>query len=402
MFAFSTSAGRFAAALLGLGLLGAAATRASAQTQVSGNRGGTAGCGRADPAYISTANETGGIPMFLQRSEAGKAFQLVRESTRQNVATVLWATGTLKGAKTINIPVDSVTQRITFAFSVDTKGTELRLEQPSGAVIVPGSGGAEVTELNCGRIVTVSSPRAGNWRAHVSGSGHFWLEAQAQSDIYFIGSEFVHLGGRPGHEGLFRIAGQPVAGKPATLKVSLSAQGTRSAHFFLVGEDGERIQTLRLRRANSDREFLEFAGEIELPGKPFRVAVYGNDAHGNPYQRFFAGLYHAETVEVSAVREFDDVTPASVAEAKFTVRNIGAPRTFKITVTDTRGFVSNVEPRELPLGADESGTVRVQLKIPAVPPTDAEDDVVIVAASTTGPPTSNSSVAHLSVAFPSR
>ena len=50
-------------------------------------------CGPADPAYIHTANETGGIPMFLQRSEAAKAFHLVRESTRNNVATVFWATG---------------------------------------------------------------------------------------------------------------------------------------------------------------------------------------------------------------------------------------------------------------------------------------------------------------------
>jgi hypothetical protein len=36
------------------------------------------GCGAADPAYIRMANETGGIPMFLQRSEAAKSFQLVR------------------------------------------------------------------------------------------------------------------------------------------------------------------------------------------------------------------------------------------------------------------------------------------------------------------------------------
>ncbi len=61
--------------------------------------------------------------MFLQRSEATKAFHLVRESTRNNVSTVLWATGTLNGQpKTVRIPVDSVTQRITFTFSVDTKG----------------------------------------------------------------------------------------------------------------------------------------------------------------------------------------------------------------------------------------------------------------------------------------
>jgi hypothetical protein len=76
-------------------------------------------CGPADPTYIRTANETGGVPMFLQRSEVGKSFQLVRESTRENMSTVLWATGTFDGkGHVFEIPVDSVTQRITFTFSI--------------------------------------------------------------------------------------------------------------------------------------------------------------------------------------------------------------------------------------------------------------------------------------------
>src|SRR5689334_8310922 len=52
-------------------------------------------CGPADPSSITTANETGGVPLFLQRSEAGKTFQLMRESTRENVSTVLWASAKL-------------------------------------------------------------------------------------------------------------------------------------------------------------------------------------------------------------------------------------------------------------------------------------------------------------------
>src|ERR1700747_3248836 len=57
-------------------LLFATASLALAQTQSSTNRSRTFGpdaCGPADPAYTHNANETGGIPMFLQRSEAAKA-----------------------------------------------------------------------------------------------------------------------------------------------------------------------------------------------------------------------------------------------------------------------------------------------------------------------------------------
>jgi hypothetical protein len=117
--------------------------------RIDRDRFGPDACGPADPSYIRAANETGGIPLFLQRSEAAKSFHLVPESTKNNVATVLWATETLDGQpKTIRIPVDSVTKRITFTFSEDTKGNALKLTQPSG-----GSNYREYGEQrNAGRV----------------------------------------------------------------------------------------------------------------------------------------------------------------------------------------------------------------------------------------------------------
>jgi hypothetical protein len=336
--------------------------------------------------------------MFLQRSEAAKAFQLVRESTRNNVATVFWATGTIDGKpQTIKIPVDSVTQRITFTFSMDTKGNELKLTQPSGRSITEGSASTEVTELNCGRILTVSSPEAGEWNGEITGAGRYWVEARAQSDIYFVGVEFVKKGGRPGHEGLFRIEGQPVAGTLATLRASLSASATKTTEFYVVNERGQTVRKLQMHAVNSDREFLEFVGSVDLPNVPFRVAVIGHDANGKQYQRFFSNLFHAENVHVSAKLDFDELSAGSTKQVAFTVRNIGFPRTFNITVTDAHQFVSKVEPKELALDAGESGTVRVDLTVPAGTAPGVGEDVVIVAASTAGPPTSNSSVVHFSV-----
>src|SRR6516162_8770477 len=133
----------WARALLSAGLVCMASPLGFGQAQPSTNRSrpfGADACGPADPAYIHTANETGGIPMFLQRSEATKAFHLVRESAKENVETVLWASERLDGQpRTVNIPVDSMTKRITFAFSADTKGNELKLTQPSGGAITEGT-----------------------------------------------------------------------------------------------------------------------------------------------------------------------------------------------------------------------------------------------------------------------
>lgn len=384
-----------------MALLCTTTTLVFGQTVPSTNRSrafGPDACGPADPAFIHAANETGGIPLFLQRSETAKSFHRVRESSKNNVSTVFWATGTLDGKpQTITIPVDSVTKRITFTFSVDTKGNQFKLTQPSGGTITGGLADAEVTELNCGRILTVSSPEAGEWRAEISGTGRFWMDAQAQSNIFFIAAEFVKKGGRPGHEGLFPIQGQPLSGTPATLQASLSASAIKSAEFYLVTEGGQTIQKLQMRTANSDRQFLEFVGNVDLPSVPFRVAAMGRDSNGKEYQRFFSNLFHAESVEISPELDLDELSAGSAKQVAFTVRNIGSPRTFKLTVTDARQFVAKVETKELVLGAGESGTVRVDLAVPAGTAPGLGDNLVIVAQSTTGPPTSNSSVVHLSV-----
>ena len=83
-----------------------------------------------------------------------------------------------------------------------------------------------------------------------------------------------------------------------------------------------------------------------------------------------------------------------------TLRNTGYSRTFKLTVTDTRHFVSKVEPTEFTLGPDQLETVRVALTVPAGTSQAIGDDVIVVATSTAGPATSNSSVAHFSVTVP--
>lgn len=385
-----------------LGALGLCAGWASGQSNDSVNRSrsfGPGDCGRADPAYIHTANETGGVPMFLQRSEVGKSFQLVRESTRQNVSTVLWASSTLDSkGRLFEIPVDSATQRITFTFSVATKGTSLSLRSPSGKLIGQGSLQTEDTELNCGRIVTVAPPEAGKWRAEISGSGTFWLEAQAQSDIYIVSAEFVKVGGRPGHEGLFRIQGQPLAGSPATLQATLSAEKTRTTEFSLVNQRGDILQKLHMKQENSDREFLEFTGSVSLPTVPFRLAVSGRDSHDKQYQRFNTPLFHAESVEVLPKGDFDELPAGSTKHAVFAVRNLGPARAFKITVTDARKFVTGIEPKEMTLAAGQTAMVHVDLTIPAGTASGTGDDLIIVAASTTGASSSNSSVVHLNVA----
>ena len=65
------------------------------------------------------------------------------------------------------------------------------------------------------------------------------------------------------------------SGRPATLQMSLSAKPTLTMQFFLPGKDGPGCRRCACAAPTLDREFLEFVGEVELPAKPFRVAVAG-------------------------------------------------------------------------------------------------------------------------------
>lgn len=359
----------------------------------------TSACGRMDPTYTTTASETGGIPMFFQPSEVAKSFHLVRESTRNNVSTVLWATGLInpQQPQTIEIPVNSGIQRMTFTFSFASDTTRVTLTPPSGNPIRSGSGRIEVTELHCGRIITEISPEVGMWHAAITGTGKFWARAEAQSNLYFVDAEFVHVAGRPGHEGLFRIEGQPVAGKPATIRASVSTDEARSVDFYLMSESGERIQRVEMRSVSTGSDMNEYVGTLNLPRSPFRVAVAGLDATNVPYQRFDSPLFHAESVEVAWNRDVGELPAGNTTPVTFTVQNTGEARTFQLRVTDAHQFVSRVEPQQLALESGQVATIKVDLKVPADAAPGTPDDVIVLATSTSGTPTTNSSIAHYSV-----
>jgi von Willebrand factor A domain-containing protein 7 len=355
-------------------------------------------CGPADSSYIHMANETGGQPMFLQRSEATKAMHLMRETSRNNVEIILRATARLGGEDTFVVPVDSSVTRITFTLSLDTKGGALTLIRPSGGSVETGQDRVEDTMLNCGRIVTIEAPERGDWHAVVRGSGTFWLSAQAQSEIYFVTAQFVAVGGRPGHEGLFRISGEPLADHPATLQVNLSTRAVRSVEFQLVAEDGKVIQAIPMKRETDDPNDSEFFGTFELPRQPFRVAAVGTDLEGEAFERQFRTLFHAATVEVKSSPGIEDLPAGRTTAIAFTVRNVGDADTFRVTALDTKRFLARTEPAQLELSARQSGTFVVEMAVPQETAAGTEGELSVVVKGAAGSEAQNSAVAHFSVA----
>ena len=353
-----------------------AAAPAPARTEASQNRSrrsyGPGQCGPADPTYLHIANETGGQPFFLSPLELPRSEQVMRE-TSGDAALVVWASATA-AERDIPIPVDSMIRRLTVAATFDTKGGTLTLVAPDGAV------DADITEdsvLNCGRVATIGSPPVGVWHARLTATGRFWLTAHARTDLDVVTTEFVREGGRPGHEGLFRIAGQPISGEPATIRIVLTDDEVTSTQFSFVSEQGKTLGALNLKESDSH----EFGGRVDLPTDSFRVAVTGLDATGAAYQRLHAGLFHAESVEVTIPGGDDSLKAGTSTEVLCTVRNAGAPATFRIIGADGHRYVKNVDPQEVMLGTGESATVKIRVTVP--PSATAVDavDITVTASS---------------------
>lgn len=359
-------------------------------------------CGRADPSYIAIANQTGGQPMFLKRSEAGKIGQFMRESTGNNRETLFWATGTLNGGpRSFVVPVDSTIERVTFSLSVDAEGSGLALARPSGGLVAAQDPGTETTELACGRLVTIAAPEPGDWRVRIEGRGQFWFRASAKTEIFFVKTEFVKPGGRPGHEGMLRIAGQPLADAPANLEVRLSGP-VASASFQLVTLGGEPIEPVRMTMTSSGEDDQEYSGTFVLPMQPFRLRVIGQDAKGTAFQRLFHNLFHAATVEVAPIDSaLVDLPPGQTTPVRFTVRNVGAPATFRVTAVDSRRFLSRAFPQEITLATGQSGVVAVELTVPPGTPSGSGTDVTVTVNSGSSPAATNGASIHLTV-FPAR
>ncbi|HXW05602.1 MAG TPA: hypothetical protein VD833_10255, partial [Vicinamibacterales bacterium] len=218
----------------------------------------------------------------------------------------------------------------------------------------------------------------------------FWLVVHARSEIDLLAAEFVAPGGRAGHEGLLRIQGQPVRGRPAILRARTSGpERMKAPSFLLLSLDGRPLQHVDLPRVDED----EFAGQIDLPAVPFRVAVAETDAG---YQRVRRGLFHAELVEVRP--DPADTIPAGEETALvYTIRNHGPAARFRIQATFGSRILDRVEPAviEIPPGGEEAVTLRLT---PLASESGQTLRLIVLATSEgTALPTSNSSVRELRV-----
>src|SRR5262249_30124465 len=234
--------------------------------------------------------------------------------------------------------------------------------RPGGYLVAPGgAAGILDTEMMAGRIVTVKRPESGSWRVRAEGGGEDSISVRAKTELDLGGFDFVRLGGRPGHEGLFRIPGEPTSAQQvgqARLHGSF-----QTANFKLIAESGETIREVRLQ-SEGDRE--EFTGALTLPASPFRVTVEGMDERGFAYQRVHTRLFQIQSIGFPALPLGGGFGGGTVTGMLFRVQTGGTAGNLEVGVVwGGEIFVRPPPVTKVALSAGAAANVEADIDVPA-------------------------------------
>jgi len=122
---------------------------------------------------------------------------------------------------------------------------------------------------------------------------------------------------------------------------------------------------------------------------PFRVYLTGIDSSGQGVERLLSQVFEPQTVKVDSVQMLD-MYPGQTLTHIFSVTNFGTADTFRLTVGDDQGYVTQISPTTISLATNETQEIKVPLAVPTAALVNTLDSVVVTAQSINSPGITNS------------
>jgi hypothetical protein len=291
-------------------------------------------CGLAPNLFADIATRSGGQFLDVTKSTVATATALTQASVETVQVTILSVTGNTASG-TYNFTVDCTVSAITI--SVSGHGPMVNVSQPDGSSNVHQS-----VSLPNFVLFNVSSPAFGEWRivAAFSASYHS-VVVRATSNIAFS-HNFVFVGGRPGHLGVFPITGLPVLQKLSKLVLTVDGleEVTSIGSVDLVQVNSTAIIDSYIAEQGNGYSNNLFGVAFFLPPQPFRLQIQGTDKCGYNFTRVSATEIEAQSIDFSSNDNIVDnvVEPGSFTNATFILHNSGETDTFTVVLDDTQGF----------------------------------------------------------------
>jgi len=247
----------------------------AAQRPTSGqaSRPGWPCAGKVDPAFVRTAEATGGKVLLFHPSEVEGA-ALDDRASRQHDETIMRAAGQLDGESyEFSIPIDSTVESAYFSVSVQCLQS-VTLLTPTGEELSAGAAGVEYHQFEALRMFVVPKPAPGTWKAIAAGRGFFAIRVEARTPLRLGGVEW------PGDASLEATVNGPA----------------RQAAFSFVAANGAPIGAVQLGVEDESADRRMYRGPAIKPAADFRVAVSGVDSRGFPFQRMERRLSLGEAI----------------------------------------------------------------------------------------------------------
>ncbi len=318
-----------------------------------------------DPAYGYITRATGGQELLLGSSETEKVFDIIAPTLTGDAQPLIDINDNLgsgKGAaavKAYDIPVDDTITTLSISASIETR-LKIDVLRPGGAVVRSSDSDATITTTEAGVFATINSPAAGNWRVRFEGSGEVQLSVKGNSDIAFDDFAFVRETGRPGHEGHYPIAGDPLAGG-ATEARATTVGAFLDPSFEIRSPTGEVIDPTSLSPVADEGE-ARFGGGMLAPEEDFLVYFRARTPRGERVQRVFPATFRGQPIDVAGLSPAATVSTGAATEVAFRVTNTGPTRTLNLAAAEDNGLAGTPVPARVTLGQDESVIVRVPVR----------------------------------------
>ena len=336
---------------------------------------------KIDPAYSKVANQTGGQVYVIDRDKVNDLAKIMGMTSHANQEDLLVVNDKLEGQeRSYEAAVDGDMALLV----VSITGTkDFEVHRPSGGAVGRTENVVQYVEVANGGIYQIQNPEPGKWTAVLRGSGEVSVRVNAVrakesagggGGVQFDRFEFVEVGGRIGHEGMFQIQGFPLAGREADVEADLDGE-ISNVHFEFRSPGGEVLNSFKLQKVPGDEQ--EYSGKVMVPEAPFLVYAVGVDMRGNRFQRLRSGQVNPQTFRVSAPRYWElEGSEESACEVEVT--NYGAAGSFRVTTVDPRRLLKEVAPQTFDLGANGSVKVKLTLQAPADPKVAGESLMVLV------------------------
>ena len=263
----SASRGRAAALALAVA---AWASPAHAQVQQPRYQPGWPCNGTVDPAFISTAEATGGTVLLFAPSEI-TGLALTHTASERHSEVVFRSSARVDdGLHEFDIPVDSSIESAYFFVSLQCL-QGISIVGPSGEEVRSDAPGVESHAFEAIRLLTVQAPAPGTWKIRVAGRGFLSVIVRARTDLRLTNVGFSDP--RP-------------AVKRAPQRLEVRVEGVVSqVAFHAMSARADVLKLLNLELEKQEDTSGTYGGTVIAPAVDYRIAVTGTDANGFRFQR---------------------------------------------------------------------------------------------------------------------